>query len=55
MTKDASLPAEFTLGYECELTSNGEEKGSIKYKGLELDQKQIEQQIQSGMEATKLA
>tara|TARA_R110001592_G_scaffold175466_1_gene414614 strand:- start:38078 stop:39004 length:927 start_codon:yes stop_codon:yes gene_type:complete len=55
VTKDASLPAEFTLGYECELTSNGEEKGSIKYKGLELDQKQIEQQIQSGMEVTKLA
>jgi len=55
VTKDASLPAEFSLGYECELTSNGEEKGSIKYKGLELDQKQIEQQIQSGMEVTKLA
>ncbi len=55
VTKDASLPAEFMLGYECELTSNGEEKGSIKYKGLELDQKQIEQQIQSGMEVTKLA
>ncbi len=55
VTKDASLPAAFTLGYECELTSNGEDKGSIKYKGLELDQKQIEQQIQSGMEVTKLA
>ena len=53
--KDASLPPELTLGYECELTSNGEDKGSIKYKGLELDQKQIEQQIQSGMEVTKLA
>lgn len=55
VTKDASLPAELTLGYECELTSNGEDKGSIKYKGLELDQDQIEQQIQSGMEVTKLA
>jgi recombination associated protein RdgC len=55
VTKDASLPAELTLGYECELTSNGDEKGSIKYKGLELDQKQIEEQIQSGMEVTKLA
>ena len=55
VTKDASLPPELTLGYECELTSNGEDKGSIKYKGLELDQKQIEEQIQSGMEVTKLA
>lgn len=55
VTKDASLPAELTLGYECELTSNGDDKGSIKYKGLELDQKQIEEQIQSGMEVTKLA
>jgi recombination associated protein RdgC len=55
VTKDASLPAEFSLGYECELTSHGEDKGSIKYKGLELDQNQIEQQIQSGMEVTKLA
>jgi recombination associated protein RdgC len=55
VTKDASLPAEFNLGYECELTSHGEDKGSIKYKGLELDQNQIEQQIQSGMEVTKLA
>lgn len=55
VTKDASMPAELTLGYECELTSSGDEKGSIKYKGLELDQKQIEEQIQSGMEVTKLA
>lgn len=55
VTKDASLPPELTLGYECELMSNGDEKGSIKYKGLELDQKQIEEQIQSGMEVTKLA
>lgn len=55
VTKDSSLPPHITLGYECELTSNGEEKGSIKYKGLELDQEQIEQQIQSGMEVTKLA
>ncbi|MFV1873312.1 MAG: recombination-associated protein RdgC [Oleiphilus sp.] len=55
VTKDESLPADFSIGYECELTSNGEEKGSIKYKGLELDQNQIEQQIQSGMEVTKLA
>lgn len=53
--KDTSLPPEFVVGYECELTSNGDDKGSIKYKGLELDQKQIEEQIQSGMEVTKLA
>jgi recombination associated protein RdgC len=55
VTKDSSLPENITVGYECELTSTGDEKGSIKYKGLELDQEQIEQQIKSGMEVTKLA
>lgn len=55
VTEPSSLPAYLTVGYECELTSHGEEKGSIKYKGLELDQEQIEQQIKSGMEVTKLA
>jgi recombination associated protein RdgC len=55
VTKDESMPDTLTLGFECELTSNGEDKGSIKYKGLELDQEQIDQQIKSGMEVTKLA
>ena len=55
VTKDESLPTDLAVGLECELTSNGEDKGSIKYKGLELDQEQIEQQIKSGMEVTKLA
>jgi len=55
VTDPDSLPNFLELGYECELTSNGEDKGSIKYKGLELDQDQIEQQIKSGMEVTKLA
>jgi len=55
VTEDNALPENFTLGYECELTSNGDEKGSIKYKGLELDQDQIDQQIKSGMEVSKLA
>lgn len=55
VTREDSLPANFTLGYECELTASGEEKGSIKYKGLELDQDQIDQQIKSGMEVSKLA
>ena len=55
VTEDNALPEHFTLGYECELTSNGDEKGSIKYKGLELDQDQIDQQIKSGMEVSKLA
>jgi len=55
VTQENALPTNFTLGYECELTANGEEKGSIKYKGLELDQDQIDQQIASGMEVSKLA
>ncbi len=55
VTAPESLPAHLTLGYECELTSHGEDKGSIKYKGLELDQDQINEQIKSGMEVTKLA
>ena len=55
VTNPESLPNGIEVGYECELTSHGEDKGSIKYKGLELDQDQIEQQIKSGMEVTKLA
>ena len=55
VTDPTSLPSNLSVGFECELTSNGEEKGSIKYKGLELDQEQIDQQIKSGMEVTKLA
>ncbi|KZY45414.1 recombination-associated protein RdgC [Oleiphilus sp. HI0123] len=55
VTEPSSLPSFMTVGFECELTSQGEEKGSIKYKGLELDQEQIDQQIKSGMEVTKLA
>lgn len=54
VTKQANLPTGFELGLECELASTGEEKGSIKYKGLELDTDHIEQNITAGMEVTKL-
>lgn len=54
LTQKQALPSGFELGLECELSSTGEDKGSIKYKGLELDTDQIEQNIVSGMEATKL-
>lgn len=54
VTGKAHLPTGFELGLECELASTGEEKGSIKYKGLELDTDHIEQNISAGMEVTKL-
>lgn len=53
VTQKQVLPKGFELGLECELASTGEEKGSIKYKGLELDNDQIESNIASGMEVTK--
>ena len=54
MTLKQNLPTGFELGLECELASTGEEKGSIKYKGLEFDTDHLEQNIASGMEVTKL-
>jgi len=54
VTMDAPVPSGFEVGFECELVSNGEDKGSIKYKGLELDTDQVKQNIESGMEVTRL-
>lgn len=53
LTQKQALPTGFELGLECELTSTGEDRGSIKYKGLELDTDQIENNISNGMEVTK--
>lgn len=50
-----TMPTNFTLGFDCELKSTGEDKGSVKYRGLELEREQIEQQIQAGMEVAQIA
>lgn len=55
LNKDMDIPVDMELGFECELTSNGEEKGSVRYKGLELDNEQIQQHIASGMQVKTLA
>jgi len=55
LSKDALIPSEFELGFECELTSEGEEKSSVRYKGLELENEQIQQHIHSGMNVKTVA
>ncbi len=49
------IPSAFTLGDECELESQGEEKGQVRYKGLDLHQEQLDQHIESGMQVNSLA
>lgn len=48
-------PPAFEVGEESELVSGGEEKGTIKYKGLSLSAEQIEQNTALGFSVTKLA
>lgn len=55
LNNDDTPPSYFTTGLETELKSSGEDKGSVKYKGLELDIDQIQQHIQSGMQVDNLA
>jgi recombination associated protein RdgC len=50
-----SIPTNFTLGCECELTATGDDKGSVKYRGIELEKDQIEQHIEAGMEVASIA
>ena len=55
LNNDATPPEAFNPGLETELKTTGEDKGTVKYKGLELDIEQIQQHIQSGMLVEKLA
>lgn len=55
LNNDDTPPAYFETGLECELMTQSEDKGSVKYKGLDLDIDQIQQHIQSGMQVEKLA
>lgn len=55
LTDDTTVPQALTLGLECELKTTGEEKGQIKYKGLDLDIEQIQQHITSGMMVEKVS
>ncbi len=55
VTGEEHTPKGFEIGYECELIANGEEKGSIKYKGLELDTEQIKQNLDAGMSVERLS
>ncbi len=49
------LPQGYALGEECELVSQGEEKGQVRYKGLDLHQEQLDQHIENGMQVANLA
>ena len=55
LTDDTTVPQALTLGLECELKTTGEEKGQVKYKGLDLDIEQIQQHITSGMMVEKVS
>jgi recombination associated protein RdgC len=55
LNRDTNPPGYFEPGLECELCTSGDEKGVVKYKGIDLDIEQIEQHIQSGMQVDKLA
>lgn len=52
---DSNPPSILEPGLECELKSTGEDKGQVKYKGLDLDNEQIQQHIQAGMLVEKMA
>lgn len=54
-TNNTTVPGGFEVGEQCELKSTGEEKGSIKYKSLELDGEKIEQHVADGMQVDTLA
>ncbi len=49
------LPAPFTLGYECELKNQGDDKGSATFKQHDLTLDEIQTSLQAGKYAAKLA
>ncbi len=53
--KDGAIPAPFTLGNECELKNQGEEKGTATFKQQELTSDEILSSLQSGKVASKLS
>lgn len=55
LADNTHIPKAFTLGDECELLSQGEEKGQVRYKGLDLHQEQLDQHIESGMQVSSLS
>jgi recombination associated protein RdgC len=55
LTLEAAPGLGFEVQSETELVSRGEEKGSIKYKGLEFDTDFIQQNLNNGMEVSKLS
>lgn len=52
---DEAPPSGIEILDESELASSGEDKGSVKYKGIELSDDQVEQHIALGLYAKKLA
>lgn len=52
---DGVLPAPFTLGNECQLKNQGEEKGTATFSQQELTSDEIQTSLQSGKIASKLS
>ena len=55
LTDQGELPSQVSLGDECELISQGEDKGQVRYKGLDLHQEQLDKHIEAGMQVASLA
>ena len=49
------LPAPFTLGFECELKNQGDDKGSVSFKQHDLTLDEIQTSLKAGKYASKLA
>lgn len=55
LNETINIPAQITLGDECELKDPSEDGGTIRCKGLDLQADEILNHINAGMEVTKLA
>ena len=53
--KSGRLPEPFTLGFECELKNQGDDKGSVSFKQHDLTLDEIQTSLQAGKFASKLA
>ena len=51
----SKLPEPFTLGFECELKNQGDDKGSATYKQHDLTLDEVQTSLQAGKYAAKLA
>jgi len=53
--KSGRLPEPFTLGFECELKNQGDDKGSVAFKQHDLTLDEIQTSLKAGKFAAKLA